>query len=405
VSRLAERLTRLRRESGAVEEPKPTAPGAPSQALRQRLERLRGRRREPARAPLGEAALASRLGARPLAPGVLLVERATALPPHVSEAALAEALAFFGASPPGALFLDTETTGLAGGTGTVAFVLGLARAEGRALHLTQYFLTGFHGEPAMLEHASERLAPAGALVTYNGRGFDLPLLAARYRLARLADPLPGAAHLDLLAPARCAFARRWQDCTLRSAERGLLGLERPDDIPGARVPLAWFEWMRRGAADELPAVLAHNRRDLLSLPALAVALERAYRAPASHGADTRAVARDRARRHGEDAAYELLRAHRHALDASGLLDLARLARRRGDWTLALGIWSALARRDHPEALERLAKHAEHVRRDPAAALEWTRRLLRLAPHHPDHHRRRARLWAKRARRAAFSTSR
>src|SRR5262249_23289389 len=116
------------------------------------------------------------------------------------------------------LFVDTETTGLAGGTGTVAFLLGLARIADGMLIVRQYFLCAFRGEPAMLDHALEWLTPDCRLVSFNGKCFDAPLLATRYQLALRRNPLASLPHIDLLHPARAAFRRNWPDCRLQTAE-------------------------------------------------------------------------------------------------------------------------------------------------------------------------------------------
>jgi hypothetical protein len=191
--------------------------------------------------------------------GLILVEETLPLgTPHGRErieTGLTEALGYLGYDIDGTaqsiLIMDTETTGLAGGTGTVVFLLGLAKFTGANLILRQYFLTGFAGEAALLRQAGEFLDDARMLVTYNGKSFDYPLLQARYRPAGPADPFAGFQHLDLLHSTRRAYARCWPDCRLQSVERVLLGFQRRGDIPGAKVPEAWFAWVRRGVARDL----------------------------------------------------------------------------------------------------------------------------------------------------------
>lgn len=166
------------------------------------------------------------------------------------------------------LLLDTETSGLAGGAGTFAFLLGLARVEGATLVVRQYLATRFAGEAAMLSHLREAVALAGCLVTFNGKSFDVPLLAGRFALRREAHPFGGLPHCDLLHAARRNLRTDWPDCRLRTAEERALGFSRVDDLPGAEVPAVWQQWLARGNADGLPKVLEHNRADLVSLLAL-----------------------------------------------------------------------------------------------------------------------------------------
>ncbi|WP_295622418.1 ribonuclease H-like domain-containing protein, partial [uncultured Lamprocystis sp.] len=307
---------------------------------------------------------------------------------HATEAHATEAHATE-AHATGWLCLDTETSGLAGGTGTWAFLTGLLRADGREWLLRQYLLTRLDAEPVYLDLLAAELTRPAALLTYNGRAFDAPLLATRFRLANRTDPLAGLPHLDLLGPTRRAFARRWPDCRLVTAESRLLGFQRSGDLPGAAAPAAWLGWLRRGETAPLAAVLRHNRDDLLSLAGLLPALAGVYRDPAAHGADCRTVAaawqrRDPAR------ALRILAANRQDLDAAGLHDLARLYRRGGDWVQASGIWEALAARGDATARAALARYCEHHRGDLTRALALAESL----PPGPERERRQARLRVK-----------
>jgi uncharacterized protein len=166
------------------------------------------------------------------------------------------------------LLLDTETSGLAGGAGTFAFLLGLARVEGATLVVRQYLATRFAGEAAMLARLRAAVAQAGCIVTFNGKSFDVPLLAGRFALRREAHPFAGLPHCDLLHASRRSLRADWPDCRLRTAEERALGFERVDDMPGADVPAVWHQWLARENADGLPKVLEHNRADLVSLLAL-----------------------------------------------------------------------------------------------------------------------------------------
>jgi hypothetical protein len=300
--------------------------------------------------------------------------------------------------PRACVFMDTETTGLAGGTGTLVFLLGMARFSQGTLDLVQLLVTGFQGERAMLEEARVFLHGADSLVTFNGRSFDSPLLAARYRLSGLSDPFVELQHVDLLHPTRRAFKHRWPDCRLQTVERRLLGVERVGDLPGSQAPQAWFDWVRHGRHEALPGVCAHNRLDLLSLAVLPAALQRSHDDPLASGANVLAWAKHQARNDAgggsEQASFEYLQRHRAGLDVNGCLELARLARRRGDWSLAVEIWEGLAEDGEHAAIEHLAKYFEHHQRDYARALEVTARLLIAAPREPRYRRRDARLRAR-----------
>ncbi len=402
---------RLRRIRGQAPDPTPATPAADRPALVERLRRV-GVGRTADRTTGGipdEGALANALGAECLAPGVLRLERRLSggrghervLPTGMTawgdlpwgEAVLAAGL--FDAQGPDAgaagdwLCLDTETSGLAGGTGTWAFLTGVLRADGRQWLLRQYLLTRLDAEPVYLDRIAAELTRPAALLTYNGRAFDAPLLATRFRLANRADPLDGLPHLDLLGPMRRAFARRWPDCRLITAESRLLGFQRSGDLPGAAAPAAWLGWLRRGETAPLAAVLRHNRDDLFSLAGLLPALVGVYRDPAAYGADCRTVAAAWQRR-DPTRALRILAANRQDLDASGLHDLARLYRRAGDWVQASGIWEALAARGDANARAALARYCEHHRGDLTRALLLTQSL----PPGPERERRQTRLRVK-----------
>jgi uncharacterized protein len=170
------------------------------------------------------------------------------------------------------LHFDTETTGLAGGTGTRAFMIGAADWRDGGLRVRQLLCTRLRAERAMLECFASWLRADTVLSSYNGRCYDAPLLAARYRLARLPDPLRGLRHLDLLFPTRRRFRGIWENCRLATAERRWLGILREDDLPGSEAPRAWLDYVRGGDARDLRRVLAHNDQDLRTLGALMLRL-------------------------------------------------------------------------------------------------------------------------------------
>jgi hypothetical protein len=289
------------------------------------------------------------------------------------------------------LCLDTETSGLAGGTGTWAFLIGVLRQFEGGWVLRQYLLTRLDAESGYLEAVARELGGAVRLLTYNGRAFDVPLLATRFRLAGLADPLAGLPHLDLLGPVRRAFARAWPDCRLATAESRLLGLQRRDDLPGSAAPLAWLGWLRLGETAPLTGVLRHNRLDLCSLAGLLPRMDAVYADPAAQGADVRAIAADHRKQGRLDLALGILARERASLGPAGLLDLAALYRRAGQLARSVAIWESLEAAGDLQARAALARYHEHRSRDLERALTLTEAL----PCGEDRDRRRARLLVKR----------
>ena len=183
------------------------------------------------------AALAERLGAQLIAPGLLRIDRVIRPgtlhgrvpldgPASIAGIARLGSMTDHERASSSPLFLDTETTGLSGGTGTVVFLLGMARFEAEELHVSQLMLSAFAGEQAMYALAAKVAGTATPLVSFNGKSFDSPLVATRARLCSTADPLSGRAHVDLLHPLRSAFKDRWENCRLGTAEAKLLKFHR-----------------------------------------------------------------------------------------------------------------------------------------------------------------------------------
>lgn len=170
------------------------------------------------------------------------------------------------------LSFDTETTGLAGGTGTRAFMIGASDWSDRGLRIRQLLITSMSAEAEMLEAFSGWLNPETTLVSYNGKSYDSPLLATRYRLGRMHNPLAGLRHLDLLYPVRRRFRGVWENCRLSTVEREWLGVLREDDLPGSEAPRAWLDYLRGHSARNLRRVLEHNDQDLRSLTSLLLRL-------------------------------------------------------------------------------------------------------------------------------------
>jgi uncharacterized protein YprB with RNaseH-like and TPR domain len=164
------------------------------------------------------------------------------------------------------LFLDTETTGLVGGTGSLAFLIGLGWWTDAGFQLRQFFLSGPHLEVPMLAALGELLPAFRIVVTFNGRAFDLPLLRTRFLLARLANPLGELVSWDLLPAVRRLWGRRLPNCRQQTLESSVCGRRRgAGDIEGSQIPQTYFSFLRHGQWRQLPLVLEHNRRDLIGM--------------------------------------------------------------------------------------------------------------------------------------------
>jgi hypothetical protein len=205
--------------------------------------------------------------------------------------------------------LDTETTGLATAAGTVAFLIGLGWWEGERLRQVQLLLPDHADEPAQLQLLADLIPPAAWLVTYNGRGFDWPLLVARFRMARRSAPVH-AGHLDLLPLVRRLFRHRMLDARLRTAESTLLGVNRVGDVDGWQIPGRYLDFLRGGPADPLLEVVRHNDQDVRSLGHLLGLVERGFADPTARAAaprgDLAGLARAFARERRLDEALDCL---------------------------------------------------------------------------------------------------
>ena len=315
--------------------------------------------------------------------------------------------------------LDTETTGLGTAAGTYAFLVGLGWWEGEVFRQVQLFLPEQSDEPALLAELASRIPPAGWLVTYNGRGFDWPLLVTRFRMARHGAPVH-AGHLDLLPLVRRVFRHRMVDARLRTVEESLLDIRRHGDVDGWEIPGRYLDFLRGGSAAPLVDVSRHNNQDVRSLAQLLAHVETRFGDAAgrrsAHPGDLAgmAVAFGRERRHADaldclEAALEgpapsqprrltwsliltsraddpprvseapgdyVRSAEANRVDRERIVaDRARLLRRVGRDEEALEAWQDLARGGGPHAITawiEVAKWLEHRARDPAGALAATR---------------------------------
>ncbi len=168
------------------------------------------------------------------------------------------------------VFLDTETTGLQGGSGMCPFLVGIGYFAGDEFHLLQYFIRDFDEEPSMLYTLGELLGRFDLVVTYNGAAFDVPLLETRFTLARLDSSFRGMSHLDLLFTTRRLWRNGHGSCRLAALEREMISFRRGADIPGSMIPRVYFDYIQRRPNVALTSVFTHNVYDVVSLAALTI---------------------------------------------------------------------------------------------------------------------------------------
>jgi uncharacterized protein len=294
------------------------------------------------------------------------------------------------------LFLDTETTGLAGGTGTYAFLVGLAWWDAGGLQVEQLFLRDFSEEHSLLHELSSRLAERPVLVTFNGKSFDWPLLENRFTMTRAIKVPPLAAHLDLLHPARALWKLRLGSVRLVELERHVLdgerlGWHRGDDVASALIPQFYFDYLRGGTADPLAGVVKHNQMDLRGLAALFgkinSLLDERQSLADEDSLDLFGLSKFLQRRGDNKRAHSTCV---QALDAGlptefrprATRELALMAKRQGDTSAAAALWHELARdpTDGLEACEQLAIHFERKAKDLERALEFAQLALAKLQH-------------------------
>jgi uncharacterized protein YprB with RNaseH-like and TPR domain len=303
-------------------------------------------------------------------------------------------------SSPHLLFIDLETTGIAGGAGTYAFLVGCGWFAGGTFRIRQFVLSNFTAERALLEAVGELAAESGTVVSYNGKSFDLPLIETRFALHRLPSPFGELPHIDMLHPAR----RMWRvadtsrhvhkdvpyTCRLSTLEQHLCGYVREGDVAGFEIPACYFRYVHAGDPQPLAAVLEHNRLDLLSLALVtARAAQLLEDGPAAASTAREALGMGRLYERGglmTEAKSSFARAIEFKgadedLRAEALRAYALVARRLRHYDDAADAWRRVLgltecpRPIEREASEALAVHHEHRRRDLASARDFTLRLL------------------------------
>jgi len=324
--------------------------------------------------------LVGKVGIRPLAPLDIIADWAQT--PQIAHLAL-ERFAF----------IDIETTGLSGGAGTYAFLIGAGRFEQDVFRLAQFFLQDPSQEPALLRALEEFLAPCQAVVSYNGKTFDVPIINTRYITNGYPPLLRDTAHIDLLHLARRIWKLRLSRCTLGDIEGNILGMQRSEqDVPGWMVADLYFEYLRTGDARPLRGVFYHNEVDVVSLAALlshlADIVSQPTQTPNLHSLDLVSVGK----------LYEHLgelemaaRIYRSALERSDLPQevywdtakwLSFVFKRQGDMESAMELWEKSAGQGFVFACEEMAKFYEHSQKDFHLATVWTEKAIKIITDQP-----------------------
>ena len=315
-------------------------------------------------------------------------------------------------------FLDIETTGLSGSTGTYAFLIGAGRFYEGGFHIKQFFLPAPQSEPAQLTAFADFIYGSRALITFNGKAFDVPVLQTRFTLQGLTTPFkPAPSHLDLLHLARRLWRERLPSRTLLDLEGQILGILRSQaDISSWIIPQLYFDYLTTGDARLLKGVFYHNAKDILGLVTLFnhvnILLNNPLNRPETPAIDLAGIGRlYETLGRAEDARqlYEqcLLLGLPQELHQQTEKRLSVLYKRAEDWESASRIWEAAALAGHIYAHVELAKYFEHQRKDIPAALHWTQSALEHFAHsliqdadlHSDLENRRKRLEQKLSRHA------
>ncbi|NOZ49342.1 MAG: ribonuclease H-like domain-containing protein [Chloroflexi bacterium] len=285
-----------------------------------------------------------------------------------------------------AVFIDTETTGLAGGTGTIVFLTGVGRFEADAYVVRQYFARNPAEEPAYLAHLAALLDTASGLVSFNGKAFDIPLLRTRFILAGLDPGFVRLPHLDLLHPARRLWRQRLGSCTLQQLETHILQHQRSSaDVPSWQIPDIWFRYANgENNNDQIASVLSHNQEDIVSMAPLAHVLGGTLCGQLPpHPHDLAALARHWSRTGdtaGAEAAYQqaLAGSQSPSQRSQLMLELASMLKRRRGRTAAVSWWQMIAADETCATVTahiELAKYHEWESGQLHVALQWTEQAL------------------------------
>ncbi len=292
-------------------------------------------------------------------------------------------------NPQNLLFIDTETTGLSGGTGTIAFMIGLGFIEKNNFIVHQYFITQLSHEEGMLELLQKVVPNFQCLVSYNGKSFDIPLINSRFVMNRM-PPMPDELnHIDLLHPTRTLWKYSMENCKLKTIETDLLGLFREGDIPGEMIPDVYFDYLRSRRIDKIERIFYHNRFDIITMLANLILIVKAHKSqhpeknPLTDYAKARMFTRkkdiDRGINHYQYVLNSKISISRRQKTS---LELAALYKQIKNYEKAIPLWKSVICEDYPFALEpfeELAKYYEHHLKNLSLALTFSKLALDKLP--------------------------
>ena len=278
------------------------------------------------------------------------------------------------------LFLDTETTGLSGGAGTLAFEIGVGYIQGHYMVIRQYVMRDYSEEAAMLHDLANLIGGFDTLVTFNGQTFDIPLLESRMIMQRIRPMLSEMPHFDLLHACRRVYKLRLKRCNLATLEEAVLGQGRKEDLPGALVPQRYFDYLKTKEFALLDDVLDHNRQDVQSLASLTGHLCSVFRSPQqlAYAEDLFSVGRTLERGGDVYRARKCYRILGHSsMSSKAHMHLAASFKRERNWEEAVSSWNDMIARAEGCVLPYIeaAKYYEHVMRDIPRALSYANAAL------------------------------
>jgi hypothetical protein len=312
--------------------------------------------------------------------GAMLLDRLMEVPTDPVSVVAADA-ALFDLDFSDTLFIDTETTGLAGGTGTIAFLVGMGYFEGGQFVIRQFFLRDLSEEPALLWVLADLARKFRFLSSFNGKRYDIPLLETRFILNRMDNHLTGLPNYDLLYPSRRIWRGAFEDCRLTTLESRVLDIHREGDVPSEMIPYLYFDYLRTGDGSRIHRVFYHNRMDILSLVTLAARIHELVHAPSTTlkagWFEAYALGRlfSQKKRMGEAIAcfQDALRFCREPEEWEILRSLSLALKREGKLDQAVDIWRDMIAFDGTREVfpyEEVAKFCEHKSKNDTEALRW-----------------------------------
>ncbi len=280
------------------------------------------------------------------------------------------------------LFFDLETTSLSTGSGNYPFLSGIGYIDGEDFITEQLFMENYSDEPAILNYLLDFFCKAKAVVCFNGKTFDIPLIKTRYRINRIPGFPVKIPILDLIIPGRRIFKKVWENCALQTFEKYIIGFERIDDIPGWAIPQAFFEFQKEGVLEPIGKIIDHNKYDIISMYVLMFIFSKIFNA-----VDNREYSEL------ETKSLSNIARHLYRVDSESFLNLAEYLgtefdkdfsifekysitlKRCDEWAKAVHYWQK-----YPSLFSycELAKYFEHREKNYVKALEYTdAALLRL----------------------------